>query len=121
LALYLHDVDELIAAIIAAAGLNPEVNLRFMRAEANEYLARDNKRGHPPGKKGGHFVSAAGTALVSKTVPANFEATFGTLKWRSARSAYHANSRAYGDVQARARKAMGRGATKSEGPQALAD
>jgi hypothetical protein len=40
--LCLPDVDELIAAILAAASLDPEVNLRFMKAEANEYVARDN-------------------------------------------------------------------------------
>jgi hypothetical protein len=40
--LCLPDVDELIAAVIAAASLNPEVNLRFMKAEATEYLVRDN-------------------------------------------------------------------------------
>jgi hypothetical protein len=40
--LCLPDVDELIAAIIAAASLNPEANLRFMKAEATEWLVRDN-------------------------------------------------------------------------------
>jgi hypothetical protein len=38
-------VDELVAAIIAAAGLNPEVNLRFLKAEANQYVARENHEG----------------------------------------------------------------------------
>jgi hypothetical protein len=40
--LCLPDVDELIAAIFAAASLNPEGYLDFKTAEAKEYLARDN-------------------------------------------------------------------------------
>jgi hypothetical protein len=49
--LCLPDVDELIAVILAAASLNPEVNLRFMKAEANEYVARDNSEATLTGKK----------------------------------------------------------------------
>jgi hypothetical protein len=40
--LCLPDVDELIATIITAASINPEVYLRFMRQEANEYVVREN-------------------------------------------------------------------------------
>jgi hypothetical protein len=40
--LCLPDVDELIAAILAAASVNPETYLCFMRAEANEYVVREN-------------------------------------------------------------------------------
>jgi hypothetical protein len=49
--LCLPDVDELVAAIIAAARLNPEVYLRFMKAEANEYLARENHESTLTGQK----------------------------------------------------------------------
>jgi hypothetical protein len=49
--LCLPDVDELIAAILAAAPLNPEVNLRFLKAEANEYLSRENSEATLTGRK----------------------------------------------------------------------
>jgi hypothetical protein len=40
--LCLPDVDELIAAIIAAASINPEVYLCFPSQEGNEYVVREN-------------------------------------------------------------------------------
>jgi hypothetical protein len=49
--LCLPDVDELVASIIAAASLNPEFYLRFMKAEANEYLRRENNENTLTGQK----------------------------------------------------------------------
>jgi ribosomal protein L30 len=40
--LCLPDVDELIAAILAAASVNPDAYLTFLKSEANEYVVRDN-------------------------------------------------------------------------------
>jgi hypothetical protein len=59
--LCLQDVDELIAAIVAAASINPEVNLRFMKEEANEYVVRENKQAT--------LTKGASQALLAKPKP----------------------------------------------------